>query len=206
MPGPAIFVEFVDGTISKLQASGPYSFIGPVNHSIRSPVVLWARRAAERDVLWPMQYVITIQVVLIACVLVCLGVILATAYRVNRKDVDVSLLGSALCAVLIPGVSHDYSLPVLAGPFALLLLKSEQVIDRADARHRHLLAPILMCSAAYTCLLFSPDYRPPFLGHNMPILMAMVIGVTWLSLAAKNLLGHAWWLIALLWRASPARP
>ena len=186
--GPTIFVEFVDGTISKLQASGPYSFIGPFNHSIKSWVVLWARQAAEQQVLWPMQHAVTIQVVLIACVLACLGVILATVYRANRKGVDVHLLlGSALCAVLIPGVSHDYTLPVLTGPFAALLLKYEHVIDRADTRYRRLLAPILMCSAAYACLLFSPSYRPRFLGHNTPILMAMVIGVTWLSLAAKNL-------------------
>jgi hypothetical protein len=41
---------------------------------------------------------------------------MATAYRANRKGVDVHLLlGSALGALLIPGVSHDYTLPILRG-------------------------------------------------------------------------------------------
>ena len=41
--------------------------------------------------------------------------------------------------------------------------------------------------AVYACLLFSPEDKPLFLAHNMPTLMVMVIGVTWLSLAARNL-------------------
>jgi hypothetical protein len=186
--GPAIFMEFIGGLIARFQTSGQLSEITLVNHSIKAGVVLWARQAEKRQVLWPMEHAITIQFVLIACVLACLGVAVITAYRANRKGVDVHLLlMSALCAILIPGISHDYTLPVLAGPFAALLLKYEPLIDRAGTQRWHLLAPIIMCTSAYACLLFSPYYKPPFLAHNMPTLMAMVIGVTWLSLVSKNL-------------------
>jgi hypothetical protein len=186
--GPTIFMEFIGGLISRFQTSGGLGEITLVNHSIKSGVVLWARQAAKRQVLWPMEHASTIQFVLIACVLACLGVVLATAYRANRKGVDVHLLVmSALCALLIPGISHDYTLPILSGPFAALLLTYEPLIDRAGTRYWHLLVPILVCSAAYACLLFSPYYKPPFLAHNMPTLMVMVVGVTWLSLAARNL-------------------
>jgi hypothetical protein len=186
--GPAIFMEFIGGLISRFQTSGGLGEITLVNHSIKSGVVLWARQAAKRQVLWPMEHASTIQFVLIACVLACLGVVLATAYRANRKGVDVHLLVmGALCALLIPGISHDYTLPILSGPFAALLLKYEPLIDRAGTRHWRLLVPILVCSAAYACLLFSPYYKPSFLAHNMPTLMVMVVGVTWLSLAARNL-------------------
>jgi hypothetical protein len=186
--GPTIFKEFIGALIARFQTSGQLGEITLVNHSIKSGVVLWARQAEKRQVLWPMEHAMTIQVVLIACVLACLGVILATAYRANRKGVDVHLLVmSALAALLIPGISHDYTLPILTGPFAALLLKYEPLIDQADTQRWHLLAPIIMCSAAYACLLFSPTYKPLFLAHNMPTLMAMVIGVTWLSLASRNL-------------------
>ena len=188
--GPTIFMEFIGALISRFQTSGQLGEITIVNHSIKSGVVLWARQAEKRQVLWPMEHAMTIQFVLIACVLACLGMILATAHRANRKGVDVHLLVmTALSALLIPGISHDYTLPILTGPYAALLLKYEPLIDQADTQRQrwHLLAPIVMCSAAYACLLFSPNYKPPFLAHNMPTLMAMVIGVTWLSLASRNL-------------------
>jgi hypothetical protein len=185
--GPTIFMEFIRGLMSRFQTSGGLGEITLVNHSIRSAVVLWARQAEKRQVLWPMEHATTIQFVLIGCVLACLAVVVAMAYRANRKGVDVHLLlVSALCAILVPGISHDYTLPVLTGPFAALLLTYEPLIDRAGTRRWHLLAPIIMCSAAYACLLFSPYYRPAFIAHNMPLLMAMVVGVTWLSLASRN--------------------
>lgn len=186
--GPSIFMEFVGALISRFQTSGQLGEITLVNHSIKAGVVLWARQADKQQVVWPMEHAIGIQLVLIACVLGCLGVVVAMAYRANRRGVDVHLLlASALCALLIPGISHDYTLPILSGPFAALLLKYEELIDRAEIRDWRLIVPILVCSAAYACLLFSPYYKPPFLAHNMPTLMAMVIGVTWLSLAARNL-------------------
>jgi hypothetical protein len=66
--GPTIFVDFVGGTISKLEVSGPQSYIGTVNHSIKCWVVLWARQAAEQHVLWPIRYQTTVELGLIACV------------------------------------------------------------------------------------------------------------------------------------------
>ena len=181
--------------LEKLQASGPLQFHRTCRITRSSLGSCCGHgRPQKSRCLWPMQHVVTIQVgAALPVVLACLGVILATVYRANRKGdrCPPSAWECALRACSCPGVSHDYTLPVLTGPFAALLLKYEHVIDRADTRYRRLLAPILMCSAAYACLLFSPSYRPLFLGHNTPILMAMVIGVTWLSLAAKNLTADA---------------
>ena len=186
--GPSIFAEFVQATISKLQTGGAYSFITPYNHSIKSWVVLWAQQeATERHVWWPAQHIVALQLVLIALVLVCLGTIVAMTYRSHRDGIDADLLlGCALCAVIIPGVSHDYTLPILSGPFAALLMKYEDLIDTTTRRRWHLLAPVLVCSAAYASLMFSIVYKPSLLGHNLPTLVAMMMALAWLSVAARG--------------------
>ena len=88
--------------------------------------------------------------------------------------------------MIIPGVSHDYTLPILSGPFAALLMKYEDLIDTTTRRRWHLLAPVLVCSAAYASLMFSIVYKPSLLGHNLPTLVAMMMALAWLSVAARG--------------------
>jgi len=52
--------------------------------------------------------------------LLFLGV--ARAYKKNQTGIDPYLLFTCACAaLLIPPISHDYKLPILVGPAAILL-------------------------------------------------------------------------------------
>ena len=159
--GPTIFMEFIGGLISRLQTSGRLGEITLVNHSIKSGVVLWARQAARAagPVANGTRESLSSSSSLRACSRASAWSWPRRIAPIGKASMSTFLVMSALCALLIPGISHDYTLPILTGPFAALLLKYEPLIDRADARQWRLLAPIIMCSAAYACLLFSPELQ-----------------------------------------------
>ena len=73
-----------------------------------------------------------------ALVLILLMLGIFQAYRRNRRGIDPYLLFICTCAAMvIPQISHDYKLPVLAGPAAILLMTLK--LSKKDSKARIIL-------------------------------------------------------------------
>jgi FtsH-binding integral membrane protein len=85
---------------------------------------------------------------------------------------------------MLPSISHDYNLPLLATPFALLL--SAQNIR--DGRWMKILSIGLIAAAsfAYAVTLFPSNARPPALENSFPSLFILLTVVTVLSFMQKH--------------------
>lgn len=108
---------------------------------------------------WIRAHVALIQAALFVYVLICLLTILIRSYVINARGVNYSLLMVCLLAgLMLPSISHDYNLPLLAAPFALLL--SAQNVR--EAHWAKVVAVVLITSAsfAYAVTLFPSTVRP----------------------------------------------
>jgi hypothetical protein len=114
----------------------------------------------------------------------CMVVNLVQAFRRRRQSIDPFLLfACTLGALLIPAISYDYTLPILAAPFAHLLSSMcSGPVETLPARHRmSTAAAAFLLSIGYATMLFSYVNKPAFMKNNSPVLLAMLLCVTWLS-------------------------
>jgi len=94
------------------------------------------------------------------------------------------LLACTIGALLIPPVSHDYKLSILAAPVAILLSEMSSYTEGAIRSPRHFLTMMLVfiLSFAYSTTLFSYTNKPLFMAYNFPALMTMLLVTTCLSI------------------------
>lgn len=172
--GPSVAAQFLDSLT--VHVASPGAWVG--NHSTRSFAL---QVPAGTPWLEPAAMVLT---------LACLGLLLLTAIRWNRRGINAELLfGCTLVALLIPPVSHDYKLALLAAPLSLLFA-DDGVAWRARARTpgRLVLVSLLMfaLSAAYAATLVSYDYRPAFIDNSFPMVMGMLVLITGVSVTLDS--------------------
>jgi hypothetical protein len=180
--GPKVFMDFVNALGARTGFPNTIRFD---NHSAFS----FARMAAgtlEKHSLYGLARAVSLIEYVIPIVIgLCMLLLIIMAYRRGTRGLDVPLLlVCALAAVLIPPVSHDYTLTLLAAPVALFLSHLEQ--QHADGRRTLLLAAgILVFAVAYGTMLIPLGYRPALLmlHSNFPELLTLLI-VTML---------FAWW-------------
>lgn len=186
--GPGVFMDF----IAALKEQSNYPFVWGGNHSIHSYLALAAQHALENGRPWLDGRFEAVKLLLLLVVGASVLTTAAVAYHQNRKGVDSRLLlACALGAMVIPSVSHDYKLSILATPTAILLsdLSSR---DGAEGGMRTRIASRIMAfalSAAYFSTLYPPANKPPFLDNNFPALMIMLcaaVGVSLLGLGNAN--------------------
>jgi len=177
--GPRVFGDFL--TVLADQAAHPYTWIG--NHSIQSFVTLVATRGVDTrgfgSLAWVAAHRGAVATAGHALVLGCLAALLVAAYRWRRAGLDRPLLlGCAIAALLIPSVSHDYKLPILAGPLAMLL-DDVGPTDGGSGPRRWALAPLgCVLGAAYASTLFSYTNKPFVVANNVPALVVMLAATT----------------------------
>jgi hypothetical protein len=181
--GPQIFINFLDAI--KEQAVNPYIWVG--NHSISSFVAILFGLAAAQGRGWPDQYAGWAQIALLAFIVVCHFSVLLQTYRQNQKGLNPHLLiACTIGALLIPSVSHDYKLAILAAPVACLFAE-DGFSDRAKNPRQKIIFSELMFifSVAYSSTLVSFTNKPPLLQNNFPALFVMLLVTTILSLLFK---------------------
>jgi len=116
---------------------------------------------------------------------VCFFIVLGQAYFQNEKGINANLLMTCLIGgLMLPAISHDYNLPLLAAPFVLVM--SAQ--DIRDALWAKVLSIVLFTSAsfAYSATLFPSNARPAALENSFPFLFLILTVVVVLGFMQKT--------------------
>jgi|GEM_PF-621445 len=183
--GPQMALTFI--VMISAQINNPYVWLG--NHSIRAFVTEVAGFAADHGWTWVGQYSGWAQLTLLAVVAGGLGVIIFQTYRRRPTGLNPALfLACSLAAVLIPSVSHDYTLAFLAAPVALFLDEPIAVAGpRPRLRRWVLLGLVVLFTAAYASTLFSYTNKPLIIKNNCPALIVMLLAAAALALITPTL-------------------
>jgi hypothetical protein len=181
--GPYVFVNFVKAVL----LSSVHPFVWVFNHSIRSFVIVYSKIAQDHGWVGVNQYSHLAQIALLAIISVCIFLILLQTYRQKQKGINpLLLLACTLGALLIPPLSHDYKLSILAAPVAILFLNDTlRENTRGTCLRIIFIVLILIFSAAYSSTLFSYTNKPLILQNNFAALLTMLLVITFLSLVSK---------------------
>ena len=148
------------------------------NHSIHSFAKGLAGSVLVQKAAWAglLRDAWSVQVLVLAIVLTSALVILLASMSRKRAGVDGALLlACTVLALVLPTVSHDYTLALLAGPMAIYLGQVGTFTDPKRQAVTNLL--VLILSLAYSSTLFSYVYKPAWLGNNLPMLVIMLVVV-----------------------------
>jgi hypothetical protein len=159
------------------------------NHSIKSFVGVLPAIGVNffnGDVLnWFKNKSSLISAVLVILCLICFLTVLINAYIKNISGINVDLLlVCVIIGIVVPSVSHDYSLPLLMAPFAMF-------ISGMDTREFpwtkiFTVCLIILLSFIYSLTLFPTIYKPIYLQNSFPILFAILIIVTVLHIVPRR--------------------
>jgi len=184
--GLEIFGDFIAAI--KSQTLMPYVWSG--NHSILSFVSKTALLTAEKGISFVRSNETILQLVLLLVVASCIVLILIRTFRMGSRGPDSFLwVACSLGALLIPSVSHDYTLTVLTIPAALFLSKAVISLSAGALTKRSSLLSngmLFIFSLAYSMTLFPGTHKPIFLKNNLPALILMLLIVTILSFKLKS--------------------
>ena len=179
--GPCIFVDFMKAIIT--QIVNPHIWKG--NHSIRSFVTQVSNLASEHGLTWANQYTVLAQIALLV-----IFAIIMQAYRQKQNGINSPLLLSCtIGALLIPSVSHDYKLSILAAPVAIFLSNVYFPLSKKNSSRERIIfiTLIFILSAAYFTTIFSFTNKPLVLWNNFPALFAMLFVTVISSILTRDL-------------------
>ncbi|RLT38069.1 MAG: hypothetical protein DWI61_07060 [Chloroflexi bacterium] len=118
----------------------------------------------------------SVEVAVLAIVLTSSLVILLASMSRKHAGLDGALLlACTVLALVLPAVSHDYTLALLAGPMAIYL--GQVGIDADPKRQAVTNLLVFVLSLAYSSTLFSYVYKPEWLGNNLPMLVIILVVV-----------------------------
>lgn len=161
--GPSVFGHFLEAMTG--QVTTPSAWVA--NHSIRSYAMQITPNATG------------LEVAATLLMTVCVALVLLKAVRRNQRGVNLELLlACTLVALLLPPVSHDYKLALVAAPLSALFADDgESWRARAGTPGRFVLVMMLMfvLTATYAATLVSYDYRPAFIDNSFPMVMGMLV-------------------------------
>ena len=175
--GYKIFLDF----IQNLQSYLGNAFLFPGNHSLKAfahnlthfGFGLFSPAAQT----WLLDHDAWIEAAFFLWFFACFGIILLNAYKRNRDGVNVNLLlACTIAAMILPSISNDYKLPMLAAPLALVF-SSLRPVEGTKWKALSILS-ILLISVSYSATLIPYIYRPAYLQHSLPFLLAILTAVT----------------------------
>jgi hypothetical protein len=203
--GPRMFLEFADSVLRQVGAPGVW--LG--NHSIASFSSLVENALESRGLagggMWAQAILATGLLVVAAALVVMVFVLL----RDGSKAIDAHfLLVCAIAGILLPSVSHDYTLVVLFGPMGLVLAEEESAPAGGFEHGRkavgilRFIALLALCSSL-SATLFSFTNKPTWLANNMPFLMIMLGATVTLRILRSIMDGNAGRLAPDSWVGRP---
>lgn len=185
--GPKIFADFLRAVWG--QADAPYIWQG--NHSIRSFIKLFQTTEFQQLHIGGFslvsEYSGWIQLILLAFVVACILLLVYQAHKQKAKGLNPQIfLACTLGALLLPSVSHDYKLSILAAP-VVIFLESLQYGEEGKRNVRLLLLLLVFVfSLAYSAMLFFYTNKPIVLCNNCPVLLVMLLLTVLFSLLGGN--------------------
>lgn len=130
-------------------------------------------------------YALFLRTFLLACVLICLFLIIFRAYKENQTGFNKYLLvACTIAAMLIPSESQDYKLSMLP-PVLAILFSEKMLLQKLQHPFAGGLA-VLFASIAYSVMLFPFKYRPDFWANSAPLLFILLTCVTFLALLIEK--------------------
>ena len=110
---------------------------------------------------------------------VCFLLVWWNAYRRNTPGVDpLLLMACVLGGLIIPSVNHDYTLPLLTAPFALMVSVE---YSRKSPRRLPVILLLILSAFVYATTLVPFLRKPIYLQNNFPLLILLLIITTLLS-------------------------
>ncbi len=117
---------------------------------------------------------------------ICVLIVVVRGYKNNDNDLNLDLL--LICtigALILPSVSIDYKLPLLAPSMALAL--SYPVKNNIDSyRKVAVSAALIVMAAAYSFTLFSFVHRPALVANSFPLFMIILVSITLLNILENH--------------------
>jgi hypothetical protein len=184
--GLNVFFDFVNAI--ETQIRNPYVWTG--NHSIFSFVYMISKSTFDLDWKWLDQNTSLIRISFMIIILVCIFIVIQKATQQKQKGLNsFLLLVCTIGALLIPPISHDYTLSFLAAPVAIFL-SSDDLYKRQDGTFSRLVRIVFICvfSIAYSSTLVSGHYKPFIIQNNFLALFVMLFIITLFSILSKPIL------------------
>jgi hypothetical protein len=117
---------------------------------------------------------------LMAYFIILFIVTLINSYRKNIRGVDTTLLMSCMIGgLIIPPINHDYTLPLLTAPFALMA--ADEFTEKNLLQKTGIGFLLAAGSFVYSITLFPFLWKPDYLQNNFPLLMALLTAGALLS-------------------------
>lgn len=161
--GPRIFFSFVDGLVGTRQ-----NYLWTGNHSIESFVTMLGLEPSAKAAL---------SLLVLVVVIVLIAVVLRRAWRARGAGVNPHLLlALTIGALVIPSISNDYKLPVLAPALSIFLISGGSPKD--TGRKSIFYSLVLLISLSYSITTFSLGLRPPLLDNSFPLLFGILAFTT----------------------------
>jgi len=169
--------------IAHIAASNSYSEPWLGNHSISSflTYLLTSKdRFGDANLFaWVESNINLVMNVLVLYFVICLLLVWLNAYRRNTRGIDSLLLMTCvLGALILPSINHDYTLPLLTAPFALIM--AEQFTQNVRGRMLVIFLRVA-ASCTYAITLVPFIHKPVYLQNTFPLLVILLTITTLLS-------------------------
>jgi hypothetical protein len=178
--GQSMFVDFLRAITEYTGAT----WSRPYNLSIRSFVYALSHQEivplSSSTASWLNENLTLVELSFMAFFLLCFIAVIVKAYRNNERLINYDLL--LICtigAMIIPSVSIDYKLPLLAPPLVLAL--AGRSMRSTGLRKVIVIFLVIAISVAYSVTLFPFIDRPPFLANSLPMLFIILAAITLLN-------------------------
>jgi hypothetical protein len=177
--GVPIFNDFIRSTIAQVSQAGAYTWVG--NHSIKAFVYNLTNDGfgwlPESSLIWLRQYSSLLEFLLTLYIVACLLSMIVGGYLRRERGLNPNLLlACTIGAMVIPSVSHDYKLAILAAPLSIAF--SNLSVSGNTFRKYALFFLVFMAAFAYSATLYPFKYRPVFLANSFPLLLIILTAFT----------------------------
>jgi len=156
--------------------NGNHSIIGFLNYILTPKAGL----LGESSMVWVGKNINLLGSLFILYFAIAFIIVLGNAYRRNVRDIDPLLLMVCMIGgLIIPSINHDYTLPLLTAPFALIA--SEQYIRDIPQKRLAVIVLLISSSSAYALTLLPFIHKPLLLKNSFPLLIILLTVTTFLS-------------------------
>jgi len=181
--GYSQLIMFFQALTQKLGPS--WTWVG--NHSLTSFVYNLTNSGFglfdQGTLTWLKEHSTFITVTLLAYFVICFVFVVLKDFLKKKRGLNPDLL--LICtvgALIIPSVSHDYKLALLACPLTIAL--SNRTVASSTWRKGLSALLITLASIAYSITLFPFKYKPQYLENSFPLLFVILSAITLLSFVA----------------------
>jgi hypothetical protein len=168
-------------------SANPTAWTG--NHSISSFIILITEKSVERlgttGISWMSNYSALMKYLLLLIFLLILTTVIFRIIKKKEKGFSKKLFFVCMIgALIIPPISHDYKLALLALPTALMF---DDLKNRISSSLNTLLKfLIISASFFYSSTLFSYTNKPVYLSNNFPFIFLLLISMLILDFLAEK--------------------